>query len=167
MALLEFLKKSNESRKIFGKRELEIIEKQLRGINLTQSEKNRLSRDIRQKFEFIVKAARFEDEFKLKKGARVKELIEEAKEVILKSRYFPRINKIILFGSTVENARTHRSDVDIAVEFDEIDSKEAGRFRIHVLGRVRDGLDIQVYNTLPKKIKDEIDLKGKTIWKKG
>lgn len=153
MGLLEFLRKSKEARKIFGRRELDIIDKQLRGINLTQSEKNRLSRDIRQKFEFISKVARFEDEFKLKKGARIKERIEEAKEVILKSEYFPRIKKIILFGSTVENQRTHRSDVDIAVEFDEIDSKEAGRFRIYVLGRVNDKMDVQVYNVLPKKIR--------------
>ncbi|MBU0977463.1 MAG: nucleotidyltransferase domain-containing protein [Nanoarchaeota archaeon] len=164
MGILEFLRKSKEARKIFGKRELDIIEKQIMGINLTQSEKNRLSRDIRQKLEFISKAARFEEEFKLKKGARVKEMIEEAKNVILKSSYFPRIKKIILFGSTVENARTHRSDVDIAVEFDEIDGKEAGRFRIKTF--FNDDVDIQVYNTLPEKIKKEIDAKGRVIWKR-
>ena len=53
MSLIQFLKKENNARKIFGKRELKIIEKQLFGLNLTQSEKNRLSRDIRKKLEFI------------------------------------------------------------------------------------------------------------------
>jgi hypothetical protein len=53
MGLLELLKKSENARKIFGKRELKIIEKQMLGVNLTQSEKNRLSRDIRKKLEFI------------------------------------------------------------------------------------------------------------------
>jgi predicted nucleotidyltransferase len=164
MALLEFLKKSKEARKVFGKRELEIIEKQLKGINLTQSEKNRLSRDIRQKLDFIAKIARFENEFKLKKSAKVKELIEEAKETILKDEHFQRIKKIILFGSTVENQRTHRSDIDIAVEFDEISSKDAAKFRIKTF--FNENVDIQVYNILPDKIKKEIDEKGKVIWKK-
>ena len=49
MSLLNFLKNNEDIRKLFGKRELIIIEKQLNGINLTQSEKNRLSRDIRRK----------------------------------------------------------------------------------------------------------------------
>ncbi|MBU1973972.1 MAG: hypothetical protein KKH52_01090, partial [Nanoarchaeota archaeon] len=83
MALLNFLQKNELSRKIFGKRELKIIEKQLRGISLTQSEKNRLSRDIRLKFEFIKDCSRFQDEFKLKKSSINKKLIEEAREVIL------------------------------------------------------------------------------------
>ena len=41
--------------KIFGKKEIEINRKQLNGERLTQSEKNRLSRDIRQKLNFIEK----------------------------------------------------------------------------------------------------------------
>ena len=68
MNLIDFLKKSKDSRKIFGAGELKIIEKQLLGINLTQSEKNRLSRDIRKKLGFIKEASRFEEEFILKKG---------------------------------------------------------------------------------------------------
>ena len=56
---------NKNTRKIFGKRELKIIEKQIFGINLTQSEKNRLSRDIRKKFEFIEQVARFSAQFKL------------------------------------------------------------------------------------------------------
>jgi predicted nucleotidyltransferase len=166
MSFIEFLKKDKDARRIFGKGELKIIEKQLLGINLTQSEKNRLSRDIRKKLEFIKRAARFEDEFELKKGAVVKELIEEAKEVILKSSYFPKIKKIILFGSTVENERTFRSDIDIAVEFNEIEKLDAGRFRIYVLGRVKDRIDVQVYNVLPDKIKKEIDLKGRLLYER-
>jgi hypothetical protein len=42
MEFLQFLKSNENTRKIFGKRELKIIEKQLNGINLTQSERNRL-----------------------------------------------------------------------------------------------------------------------------
>ena len=72
MNLTNLLKSNKDARKIFGERELKIIEKQMLGINLTQSEKNRLSRDIRPKFEFIKESARFSEEFELKKGAKIK-----------------------------------------------------------------------------------------------
>ena len=52
-SLLQFLRENKNARKIFGERELKIIEKQLIGVDLTQSEKNRLSRDVREKFKFI------------------------------------------------------------------------------------------------------------------
>jgi len=163
--LLKFLKENNNTRKIFGKREIKIIEKQLQGINLTQSEKNRLSRDIRKKFRFIKDVVRFEEGFDLKKGALNKRLIEDTKKVILESEYSPKIKSIILFGSTIENKLNFRSDIDIAVVFKNITKKEAGKFRIHVLGRVNNKIDIQVYNVLPEKIKKEIDLKGKILYK--
>ncbi len=163
MGLIEFLQRNQEkARKIFGKRELKIIEKQILGLSLKQSEKNRLSRDIRKKLEFIKEITKYESEFGLKHGARVKEIIERAKEDILKSKYFPRIKRIILFGSSVENQRTFRSDVDIAVEFDKIDEKEAFEFRIKIGGS--DMLDIQVYNVLPDKLKKEIDEKGRVLY---
>ena len=53
MSLINIIKTNKDIRKIFGKKELVIIEKQLLGVSLTQSEKNRLSRDIRKKFEVI------------------------------------------------------------------------------------------------------------------
>ena len=166
MRLLQFLKKENGARRIFGERELKIIEKQLCGVALTQSEKNRLSRDIRKKLEFIEKAARFSDEFDLKKGAEVKKLAEEAKEIILETKWLKKIKKIILYGSSVENQRSLRSDIDLAVEFNEISVKEANEFRIYVSGRANKKMDIQVYNMLPEKIKSEIDKKGKVIYGK-
>ena len=42
LELKEFLINNKNARKIFGKTEIEIILKQLDGITLTQSEKNRL-----------------------------------------------------------------------------------------------------------------------------
>lgn len=164
--LLTFLKENENARKIFGKRELKIIEKQLQGIALSQSEKNRLSRDVRKKFEFIKEANKFEKEFGLKKGSVIKELIEDAKEVILESKYFPKIKKIILFGSAVENKLSFRSDIDITVKFSEINLREATKFRIYVSGRVNGKIDVQVYNILPKKIKNEIDKKGRILYEK-
>jgi len=166
MAGLISLIKNEKIRTLFGKRELEIIEKQLLGINLTPSEQTRLSRDIRRKFEAIKELSKFSHEFELKKGSEIKWIINDAKDFILDSKYFPKIKKIILFGSTATNERIFRSDIDIAVEFDEIDIKEATKFRIYISARVNEKIDMQVYNILPNKIKKEIDKKGKVIYER-
>ena len=142
------------------------MEKQLTGVNLTQSEKNRLSRDIRKKLEFVKELARFSDEFKLKKGALIKERIEEVKEAIFETKYLSRIKEIILFGSAAENNLNLFSDVDIAVKFSHIEQKEATEFRLNILSKVPEKVDIQVYNTLPDKIKKDIDKKGRVVWMK-
>ncbi len=164
MNLINFLKEDPNSRKIFGKEELRIIREQLNGISLTQSEKNRLSRDIRPKLEFIKECARFQDQFKLKKGEINKELIQEAKEDILNDKLKNKIKKILLFGSIVENQLTVRSDIDIAVIFSKTNLKEATEFRIRIAGEVNDKIDIQVFNVLPNKIKKEILKKHKVIY---
>lgn len=164
MSLLRFIKTDRDARKIFGKKEIVIITKQLSGVNLSQSEKNRLSRDIRKKFDFIRKVSRFEDEFDLKKGAKIKRLIEEAKKIILQDKNAKRVKEIILFGSAVDNRMTLRSDIDLAVKFDRIDLKDAALFRKSVAGKVDEKIDIQVYDVLPDKIKKEIDAKCKLIY---
>ena len=53
LTLKTIIKNHKEIRKIFGKKEIKIILKQLEGISLNQSEKNRLSRDIRPKLNII------------------------------------------------------------------------------------------------------------------
>ncbi len=166
MNLIQFLKANKNTRKIFGQRELLIIEKQLNGIALTQSEKNRLSRDIRKKFDFIKQAARFESEFELKKASSIKDMIEKSKEVILEHAFRNRIKKIILFGSAVENKLTFRSDIDIVVVFTKINLTEATKFRIKIGGQLPDKIDIQVFRFLPKKIQKEINKKGKLLYEK-
>ena len=166
MNLIHFLESNQKTRKIFGKRELKIIEKQLLGIELTQSEKNRLSRDIRPKFEFMQEAARFSEEFKLKKSSEIKKIIEEAKEIILNDLLSGKIKKIILFGSAAENKLTFKSDIDLSVKFDEISLKEATLFRKRISGVVNSRIDVQVYNHLPAKIKKEIDGRGKLLYEK-
>ncbi len=166
MNLIDFLKKNKESRKIFGKKEIEIIERQKKGINLTQSEKNRLSRDIRVKLRFIKELFRFQDEFDLKKADLIKDLINEAKELILEDKLKNKIKKIYLFGSAVKNELTFKSDIDIAVEFDNIDLKEATKFRLRISGKINEKIDTQVFNILPDKIKTEILKKHRTLYKR-
>ena len=165
MNLLDFLKENKNSRKIFGKRELKIIEKQLNGINLTQSEKNRLSRDIRKKLKFIKDVAKFEGEFELKKGGEIKKLINESLEVILEHPFRSKIKKVLLFGSFVENKLTFRSDIDLAVLFDQISVREATFFRAQISGKISNKIDVQVFNILPEKIKESILKNNKVLYK--
>lgn len=166
MDLLTFLQRNADARKVFGQRELKIIEKQLKGINLTQSEKNRLSRDIRKKFVFIKEVATFEDEFKLKKSATIKKLIDDAVTEILNHPWRSHIQEIWLFGSAVKNQLTFRSDVDIAVVFDDINLAEATKFRIRVSGGLPDKVDIQVFNVLPQNVKNSITKNHRLLYTK-
>lgn len=166
MGLLTFLKENKDARKIFGQGELRIIEKQLFGVPLTQSEKNRLSLDIRKKLEFIGGVSRFKDEFRIRRGAEIHRLIEDARYFIVNDALSRRIKKIVLYGSAAENRLTLQSDIDIAVQFDAIDIKEATVFRKRISGKVSDTVDVQVYNVLPEKIKAEIDTKGKVLYER-
>ncbi len=162
MFLLNLIKKS-EARKIFGKRELKIIEKQLLGVELTQSEKNRLSRDVRKKFEFIRKASMYEEEFKIKKGAEIQRVLEIVKEELVNDIERKNIKEVKLFGSYVENKLRLQSDIDVSVEFKKTDLKKATVFRKRLLGKIPEKVDLQVYNILPEKVRNEIDVKGKLL----
>src|SRR3989344_6152479 len=112
MVLLKIITKNENIRKIFGKREIVIIQKQLLGVKLTQSEKNRLSRDIRKKLEVIKILSQYNEEFEVKSGAEIKRRIKDSVDIIINSKYHSKIKNIILFGSTVDNTRTLLSDID-------------------------------------------------------
>lgn len=163
MGLMRIIREDPDARKMFGQRELKIIEKQLLGVSLTQSEKNRLSRDIRKKLEFISRAARFQEEFRLKKGAEIKKIIEDTKQMILEDPLAAKINAIYLYGSAVENKLTLESDIDIAVSL-KTDTKDATLFRKRMMGKSSSRVDIQVFENLPEKLRKEIKTKGNIIY---
>lgn len=166
MSIITTIKTNPDVRRLFGERELKIIEKQLIGVNLKPSEKTRLSRDIRKKFEIIKQLGQFSNEFKLKKAAHTKTIIEKVKYTIIKNKLFDRVKRIIIFGSFVENELRLGSDIDLAVEFNKINEKEAFQFRLDIIRETSDKVDIQVYNFLPDKIKKDIDKHGRTIYER-
>src|SRR3989338_9538832 len=102
--LKELLKANANARKVFGRKELEITIKQLDGVKLSQSERNRLSRDIKPKFEFIREAAKFEGEFRLARNQDNKRVIKKAVDVILNDEFRDDISAILLFGSFADNS---------------------------------------------------------------
>jgi predicted nucleotidyltransferase len=165
MALIDLVKRDKEMRRIFGEQELKIIEKQLLGVNLSASEKTRLSRDIRTKFEIIRRLSDFKNEFELKKASEIKYIINEAKDIILESKWKNKIKEIRVFGSFINNNLRFNSDIDLSVEFDKITEKEADKFKLEMLGKLPVKIQIQIFNFLPNKIKEEIR-KGRIIYKK-
>ena len=166
LKLEKFLKGNRNARKIFGKKELEIIFKQLNGMPLKQSEKNRLSRDIKPKLEFIREAIKFEDEFRLEKNQDNKKIIEKVLDTILDDALSNNIKAILLFGSFADNSFTKRSDIDICVVFKtNLSLKEATGFRIRIAGKLPEKVDVQVFNILPQKIKRDIARNHKVLYK--
>lgn len=163
--MLKELLNNRNARKIFGKKEIGIIVKQLGGISLTQSEKNRLSRDIRPKLRFIKEISRFEKEFELKKGADNRKLIDRAVKLILQDELEERVKAILLFGSRAKGIVTKRSDIDICVVFTHISLEEATRFRARISGEFPKKLDIQVFDILPQKIKRAVAGNHKILYK--
>jgi len=168
MGILELVKREKGMRRLFGERELKIIEKQLLGVGLSPSERTRLSRDIRPKFEIVSMLSDFKKDFKLKKAQKIKYLIDEAIGEILDDELRKEVKEIWLFGSSVDNSRTFRSDIDIAVHFKtEITKREAFKFRVRIAGRVSDKVDIQVFEFLPEKIQKSILKNYRIIYKHG
>ena len=163
--LSEFLKRNKNARRIFGKKELEIILKQLDGLPLTQSEKNRLSRDAKPKLEFIKEIVKFEDEFEMKKNSNNLKIIDKAVQLILQDELKDKIKAILLFGSHAKGVVTKRSDVDICAVFTDISLEEATKFRIRISSEFSERMDIQVFNILPQKIKRSIARNHKILYK--
>ena len=166
LILTEFLKTSKNARKIFGRKEIEIMLKQLEGLPLSQSERNRLSRDIKPKLEFIKEISKFDAEFRLKKDQNASKIIDKAVKVILQDKLKDKIEAILLFGSRVRGIVTPRSDIDICVVFDNIEKEDADRFRIRILGNFSTKVDVQVFNILPQKVKRSIAGCHKILYKK-
>ncbi len=164
MEFANFLIEEKNLRKIFGEKEILIIRKQIHGIKLTPSEQTRLSRDIRKKFEIVGSLINFENEFDLKKGSLIKAIVEESKEIILKNVLFSNLDKIILYGSVVQNKVNFSSDIDIALVLKNVSQREASKMRVFLLGKLNERVDLQIYNFLDEKIKKEIDKFGKVIY---
>ena len=168
MNLLTYVQQNKDSaRKIFGNKELEIIMKQLQGSDLTQSEKNRLSRDIREKFRFIADCSRFKNEFTLKKNQINKNIIRDSLEILMQEKKAEDYKAILLAGSYADKSFTKKSDIDIVVIFNNpLTMKEATLFRKNLLGKLNSKIDLQVFNVLPDKIKESMIKSFKILYKK-
>lgn len=164
MTLYEFIKDEPLAKVVFGKKEIEIIKKQLIGIKLKQYERNILSRSIRKKFNFIKKCSVYKEEFEIKKGGEIIKQLEILRDLMLLDKIGKNIKKIYIFGSFVENKMSSNSDVDIAIEFKNIDKKEISKFKKRILEQKKDLFDISIFNNLPTNIQNEIKKNGKVFF---
>lgn len=152
-----------ESREIFGKREIEIVDKQINGITLTQTEKNVLSRSIRKKLELVKKLSKYSDEFNLKFNAGNTKIIDESINTI-KSRINPKA--ILLFGSLQKRDNTKFSDIDLCIVLGRnVSKKEATEILLEISGRLNNKIDISIYENLPDKVKYEILTNNRILYK--
>ncbi|MFW6014515.1 MAG: nucleotidyltransferase family protein [Candidatus Nanoarchaeia archaeon] len=164
MTLYNFIMENKNASLIFGPGEIRIIKKQLKGVNLTQSEKNRLSRSIRPKLKLIRECALYKDEFDVKKGGEIIKQMENLRDELLRDKLGRRIKKIYLFGSFVENKMSMDSDVDVAIEFDRISKRDASLFKKRIIAQAPSMLDISVFNMLSDKFKQDILKNGKIFY---
>ncbi|NOZ81037.1 MAG: nucleotidyltransferase domain-containing protein [DPANN group archaeon] len=161
-----FITTKDVVRRIFGKKEIDIMRRQLEGLPLSQSEQNRISRDIKPKLRAIKGLSAFSDEFGLGKDQDNRRLIKRAVEEILRDELQGRIQAILLFGSFADKSRTRRSDIDICVVFKKaLSLAEMTKFRIRMGGKLPEKIDVQVFRALPQRIRRSIARNHRVLYK--
>ena len=92
--------------------------------------------------------------------------MEKAVNITLNDQLNKDIIAILLFGSHADRTNTPRSDIDICVVFKkDLSLKEATKFRIRNSGCMSDKIDLQVFNVLPSKIKKEIAINHRILYR--
>ncbi len=166
MKFTELIRTDPQARRIFGRREIEIILKQLGGILLTQSESNRLSRDIRPKLEFIGKCLPFKSFFSLKKNQENKIILQETTSQIITDPEGYKVSAILLFGSYARRTPHKRSDLDVAVIFKDIKEKEGRLFLRRMLKITDQKVELYLFNFLPSALRGEIAKNYRVLYKR-
>lgn len=88
--------------------------------------------------------------------------INSCMEIIRNIPSFDHIRFIILYGSVAQRRHDIYSDIDIAISTD-LSDLMAERLRMHILGRVPDICDIQIFEHLPLFIQAEV-FKGEVLY---
>ncbi len=165
MNLLSFLDNSAGARLVFGKKELEIIHKQLLGMRLKQSERNRLSKFIRPKLRFIAECSVFKNEFVLARRSKLKKVLTAVLGAVLEDRIGKNAVAVLLYGSFADGTANKFSDVDIAIVFSEITHREASAFEVRVGAKLPELVDLKVFNVLPLRVKKSLVANYKVLYK--
>lgn len=163
---LENLLDLHDARKVLGAREIAIIRKQVNGLPLTQSERNRLSRDIRPKFRFIRACRELAlGDLELKRGQANRTVVEESLIIIREDPEFPNVLAIIQFGSHVDGTHTWRSDIDIGLLFQGEPTVESGtKILMRLYGTLHDKVDVTIINHLPVRVRATLARNHRVLW---
>ena len=89
-------------------------------------------------------------------------IIEKFLEGIKKSKYFSKIEFIVLFGSNLSKYHFDDSDIDICIYIQD-NKKNLVKIRLELLKKFDSKLDLQIFNLLPIYVQIEV-LKGKFLY---
>lgn len=92
----------------------------------------------------------------------IKQSIEEFLELIKKEKIYPRIEFIVLYGSSLSDYFYKDSDIDICIYIED-EKKELVKIRLNLLKKLDEKFDIQIFQLLPIYVQVEI-LKGKFLY---
>jgi len=92
----------------------------------------------------------------------IKQSIEEFLELIKKEKIYPRIEFIVLYGSSLSDYFYKDSDIDICI-YIEVEKKELAKIRLNLLKKLDEKFDIQIFQLLPIYVQVEI-LKGEFLY---
>lgn len=92
----------------------------------------------------------------------IKQSIEEFLELIKKEKIYPRIEFIVLHGSSLSDYFYKDSDIDICIYIED-EKKELAKIRLNLLKKLDEKFDIQIFQLLPIYVQVEI-LKGKFLY---
>ena len=92
----------------------------------------------------------------------IKQSIEEFLELIKKEKIYPRIEFIVLYGSSLSDYFYKDSDIDICICIED-EKKELAKIRLNLLKKLDEKFDIQIFQLLPIYVQVEI-LKGKFLY---
>ena len=98
---------------ILTEKEMEVIDKKLRGKKLTQQDSNRLSRQVRPKLKEISEINKKGILEKIEYNQKARRIEKNIIEVI--TRHVGKVSAIIVYGSAIQNNYNNYNDIDILI----------------------------------------------------
>ncbi|NVM37899.1 MAG: nucleotidyltransferase domain-containing protein [Candidatus Lokiarchaeota archaeon] len=94
--------------------------------------------------------------------SEIKERINVLLEELKVTKIFPKIEFVILYGSSLSSYHLEDSDIDICLYIDE-ERNRLPKIRLELLKKFNGDLDIQIFQLLPLYVQIEV-LKGEILY---
>jgi len=94
----------------------------------------------------------------------IEQLIKQFLEHLENTKFFSKVEFVILYGSSLTSYHLNDSDIDLCLYINE-EKKVLSNVRLKLLKMFNDNLDIQIFQLLPLYVQIEV-LKGKVLYVK-